>query len=164
MKISWKERRVCSRLFWKGCSMEWMECWIVLLRDTWMRIGSFLQTPEWMLHSQPNPPNKQPSTQATLIRPPFTFPLQTQSPPLVLYLLLLLIQKCTQNALYPKRDMPFFALPLGFKTLRWTVFSIALHYASHLLPLNWRLTKGRLGCPVRLQLSTFWLWKNETLM
>ena len=41
--------------------------------------------------------------------------------PLVLYLLLLLlllIQKCTQNALYPKRDMPFFALPLGFKTLR----------------------------------------------
>ena len=87
--------------------------------------------------------------------------------PLVLYLLLLLlllIQKCTQNALYPKRDMVVFVLPLGFKTLRWTVFSIALRYASHPLPLKWRLTKGRLGCPVRLQLSTFWLWKSETLM
>ena len=40
--MSWKERRVCSRLFWKGCSMEWMDYRNVLLRDTWMRIDVIL--------------------------------------------------------------------------------------------------------------------------
>ena len=40
--MSWKERRVCSRLFWKGCSMKWMDYRNVLLRDTWMRIDVIL--------------------------------------------------------------------------------------------------------------------------